>query len=61
VSGCAYLEPVVENIFGIKAGLFGQIDAHPEFGMFDAKAELRNINYQGKTYVATRQGIKLAT
>ncbi|HEV8135446.1 MAG TPA: hypothetical protein VGP85_12245 [Pyrinomonadaceae bacterium] len=60
VSGCAYLEPVVENLFGIQAGLFGKIEAQPAFGLFDAKAELRNINYQGKAYVATQQGIKPA-
>jgi len=60
VSGCAYLEPVVENLFGIQAGLFGKIAAQPAFGLFDAKAELRNINYQGKAYVATQQGIKPA-
>ena len=58
VSGCAYLEPVVENLFGVRAGLFGKIEAQPAFGLFDAKAELRNINYQGKTHVATKQGIK---
>jgi hypothetical protein len=51
---------VVENLFGIQAGLFGRIEAQPAFGQFDAKAELRNINYQGKTYVATSQGIKSA-
>lgn len=60
VSGCAYLEPVVENLFGIHAGLFGTIEAQPAFGLFDARAELRNINYQGKTYVATQHGIKPA-
>ena len=60
VSGCAYLEPVVENLFGIQAGLFGKIEAQPAFGLFDAKAELRNINYQSKTYVATQHGIKPA-
>ena len=55
VSGCAYLEPVLQNIFGIQAGLFGKIEARPDFGLFDAKAELRNINYQGKTYTATKR------
>jgi hypothetical protein len=60
VSGCAYLEPVIENLFGIQAGLFGKIESHSAFGLFDAKAELRNINYQGKTYVATKQGIRPA-
>ena len=60
VSGCAYLEPVVENLFGIQAGLFGKIESQPAFGLFDGRAELRNIHYQGKTYVATKQGIKPA-
>jgi hypothetical protein len=59
VSGCAYLEPVVENLFGIHAGIFGKIEARPDFGRFDATAELRNINYQGNTFTATKQGIEL--
>lgn len=58
VSGCNYLEPIVDSIFGINAGLFGEITAKPQFGKFDAKAELQNINYQGKTYKATKDGIK---
>ncbi len=60
VSGCNYLEPIVDSIFGINAGLFGEITAKPNFGKFNGKAELSNINYQGKTYNATRTGIKLA-
>ena len=58
VSGCNYLEPIIDSIFGINAGLFGEITAKPNFGKFDAAAELRNINYQGKTYTATKNGIK---
>jgi len=42
------------------AGLFGKIEAQPDFGMFDVKAELRNINYQGKSYIATKLGIRLS-
>src|SRR5262249_33854746 len=60
VSGCAYLEPVVESIFGVQAGLFGNLTSKSNFGLFDAKAELRNINYQGKTYTATKDGVKPA-
>ena len=60
VSGCNYLEPIVDSIFGINAGLFGEITAKPNFGKFDERAELRNINYQGKTYTATKNGIKTA-
>ncbi len=58
VSGCNYLEPIVDSLFGINAGLFGNITATSNFDAFDSKAELRNINYQGKTFVATKQGIK---
>jgi len=58
VSGCNYLEPLVDSIFGVKAQLFGKITARPTFGPLDAQAELRNINYQGKTYTATKSGIR---
>jgi hypothetical protein len=58
VSGCNYLEPIVDSIFGIDAGLFGTITAKPQFGKFDARAELRNINYQGKLYTAAKDGVK---
>jgi hypothetical protein len=60
VAGCAYLEPIVDSIFGVQAGLFGNITAKPNFYEFDATSELRNINYQGKIYTATKQGIKRA-
>jgi hypothetical protein len=58
VSGCNYLEPVVDSIFGVNAGLFGSINAKPQFGTFDPNAELRNINYQGKPYTAGKSGVK---
>ncbi|MGI8555079.1 MAG: hypothetical protein ACR2LT_01825 [Pyrinomonadaceae bacterium] len=60
VSGCNYLEPIADSIFGINAELFGEITAQPNFGNFTANAELRNINYQGKIYTATKTGIKAA-
>ena len=30
------------------------------FGKFDANAQLRNINYQGKIYTANKDGVKPA-
>jgi hypothetical protein len=60
VSGCNYLEPIVDSLFGVNAGLFGTITAKPQFGKFDPNAELRNINYQGKTYTAGKNGVKPA-
>ena len=60
VSGCNYLEPVIDSIFGVNAGLFGTIDAKPQFGNFDPNAQLRNINYQGKRFTAGKSGIRPA-
>ena len=60
VSGCNYLEPIVDRIFGIEAGLFGEINAKPQFGSFDPSARLDNINYQGKKYVADKNGVREA-
>jgi len=60
VSGCNYLEPVIDSIFGVNAGLFGEIKAKPSFTGFDQRAELRNINYQGRSYTATKDGVKPA-
>ncbi len=60
VAGCNYLEPIVDSLFGVNAGLFGTIIAKPNFDALDARAELRNINYQGNTYTANKQGIKLS-
>lgn len=60
VSGCNYLEPIVDSLFGINAGLFGEITAKPQFGKFDANAKLLNINYQGKRFVADKNGVRAA-
>jgi hypothetical protein len=60
VSGCNYLEPIVDSIFGVNAGLFGEITAKPNFGKFDGRAELRGLNYQGKIYNASKNGVKPA-
>lgn len=60
VSGCNYLEPIVDSIFGINAGLFGTITAKSQFGKLDPRAELRNINYQGNRYIADKSGVRPA-
>lgn len=60
VSGCNYLEPIVDSLFCVNAGLFDGITAKPQFGKFDPNAELRNINYQGKRHVAGKNGIRPA-
>ena len=58
VSGCNYLEPIVDRVFGVDASLFGTITAKPQFGKLDPSARLTNINYQGKRYVADKNGVR---
>ncbi len=58
VSGCAYLEPIVESLFGVTAGLDGKLSAKPQFGAFDPKAELRRLRHHGKDYVASASGVR---
>jgi hypothetical protein len=58
VSGCAYLEPIVASLFGVQAGLFGKLEARPNFGLFDPRAELRGLRYQGKEYIGSATGVR---
>ncbi len=58
---------IIECIFGVNATLNNGISAKPQFGSlpggrtsFDAKAELKNISYQGKLYHANIDGLKKA-
>ena len=56
-SGGAWVNCIIESIFGVRAGLDGKIEAAPQFGPFDPKAELENLTFQGKRYRVTRKGI----
>lgn len=48
---------IIESIFGVKATLQNGITAEPKFGPFDPKAELINLNYQGKLYSVNKNKI----
>jgi hypothetical protein len=61
VAGGAYLEPILEGLFGIRAPLHGGLSASPRFAGFDPKAELRNLNYQGKQYRVSLRGVEAAS
>jgi hypothetical protein len=61
VAGGAYLEPILEGLFGILAPLRGGFSASPRFAGFDPKAELRNLNYQGKQYRVSLRGVEAAS
>jgi hypothetical protein len=48
---------IIESIFGVEASINQGIKAKPDFGEFDPKAELKNIQYQGKTFHANKNGL----
>ncbi len=48
---------IIQSIFGVNATMFDGISAKPDFGAFDPKAELKNLNYQGKLYNVTAKGL----
>ncbi len=56
-SNGSWVSLIIEGIFGINASLHNGISAQPRFGSFDPSAELHNVHYQGKQYIATRKGI----
>lgn len=56
VSGGAYLEPILEGLFGIDAPLYGKLRAAPRFAGFDRGAELRGLWHQGKQYKVNAGG-----
>ena len=59
VSGCNYLEPIVDSLFGINAGLFGGITAKPQFRQFRSRRLSFAISIiKARLYTATKNGIK---
>jgi len=59
-SNGAWVNCIIESIFGVRAGLDGRIEAEPQFGPFDPEARLENLHYHGKRYHVTRKGIVAA-
>jgi hypothetical protein len=57
-SNGAWVNCIIESIFGVNAQLNGQITALPQFGTFDPEASLENLSFQGKRYRATKRGIE---
>jgi len=55
-SNGAWLNVIIESIFGVKAGITG-IEANPQFSSFDPDAVLRGLRWQGKTYDVSRKGL----
>jgi hypothetical protein len=56
-SSGSWVSVIIEGLFGVQATVHKGITASPQFGIFDAKAELQNLNYQGTRYTVTRNGL----
>jgi hypothetical protein len=56
-SGGAWVNVVVESIFGVRATLRDGISAEPQFGAFDPSARLRNLRHQGRLYDVDARGL----
>jgi len=56
-SSGSWVSVIVEGIFGVEATIHKGVTASPQFGAFDPKAELNNLNYQGTQYTVTKKGL----
>jgi hypothetical protein len=57
VAGGAFLDPIVEGLFGIRAPLRGRLSASPALSGFDPKSVLRGLRYQGERYSVSADGV----
>ncbi|MEM1041669.1 MAG: hypothetical protein AAGI91_03485 [Bacteroidota bacterium] len=59
-SNGSYVNVVIEGLFGVQPALSGPLTAQPQFGSFDPRAELHNVEHQGTRYHVTREGARPA-
>ena len=60
LSGGSFTDMVIDSIFGANFTLYEGIKLHSRLLDFDATSELRNVNYQGKAYTISRNGVRPA-
>ncbi len=53
-----FVQTIIEGLFGVDAGLSGELSAQPRCSLFDPEAELRSLSYQGKTYSVSSAGVR---
>jgi hypothetical protein len=58
ISGGAFIDLVIESVFGVEPTLFGGLNAAPKLAAFDAKARLDGLHYQGSEYTVSAEGVK---
>lgn len=56
-SNGAWVNVVIESIFGVRAPIGGDISAQPKFGPFEKDARLRNLRFRGRLYDVDRRGV----
>jgi hypothetical protein len=56
-SAGSYARFVVEGVFGVEAGLDGELRASPVLDDWDADARLTDLQYQGRLYTVDRDGV----
>lgn len=59
-SNGSWVGVVIESLFGVRAGLDGMLEARPQFGAFDPRAELHDLACAGRRYHVTREGARPA-
>lgn len=57
ISGGAFIDMIVESIFGVTPSLYNGIHAAPKLAAFDADARLEDLRYQGGQYSVSQAGI----
>lgn len=60
LSGGSFTDLVIDSIFGADFTLYGGIKLHSRLLDFDAGAELHHVNYQGKAYTISKNGVQPA-
>ena len=57
-SNGAWMNTVIEGLFGVWASLRDGVQAWPRLDGFDRSARLLDLSYQGRLYTVTRDGVK---
>ncbi len=61
ISGGAFIDMVVESIFGADPSLYGGLHAAPKLAAFDPRARLEGFHYQGAEYSISAEGVTRAS
>jgi hypothetical protein len=58
ISGGAFIDMVIESIFGVEPSLYGGMHAVPKLTAFDPRATLEGFQYQGGEYSISAEGVR---